>query len=144
MENVKAYPRPPRIEPSTRRVRIEFGGTEIVDTKDAVRVLEKTHPPSYYIPRYEIRAEYLRPAEGTTYCEWKGVATYFDIVVGGKVAHKAAWTYEEPKEGFESIAGFLSFYPGRVDKCWLDEEQVSNERGRYYGGWVTDDIVGLS
>lgn len=140
MESINDYPRPPRVEPATRKVRIEFGGADIANTGQAVRVLEQGHPPSYYIPRSEIPSDYLRPAAGTTYCEWKGDATYFDVVVGDKVARKAAWTYENPKEGFESIAGFLSFYPGRVDACWLDDEQVSNEHGSYYGGWVTSDI----
>lgn len=139
-ERVKDYPRPPRVDQATRRVRIEFGDSIIVDTDQAVRVLEKTHPPGYYIPRDAVIPEVLRAAEWTTFCEWKGTATYFDLVAGEREEVKAAWTYENPLPGFESIAGYVSFYPGRVDACWLDDERVEAEPSKYYGGWITADI----
>jgi uncharacterized protein (DUF427 family) len=78
----------------------------------------------------------------TTFCEWKGAASYYDIVAGGRTAHAAAWTYLEPKRPYTELTGLVAFYPGRVDRCSLDDETVRPQPGRYYGGWVTDDIVG--
>jgi len=143
-ESVWDYPRPPRIEPSTRRVRIVFNGVTIADSTRAVRVLETSSPPTYYLPPEDVTPGVLRPAqdERTTWCEWKGRASYVDLVVGDRVSERAAWRYENPRTDFESIAGWIAFYPGRVDACYLDEERVRPQDGTYYGGWVTDEIVG--
>ena len=141
-ESVWDYPRPPRIEPATRRVRITFAGKEIVNTNRAVRVLETSGPPTYYIPRDDVKMEVLEPNDHATVCEWKGQASYFDLVSGDERSERAAWTYDAPKPEFESIAGYISFYPGRVEAAFLDDERVRPQPGRFYGGWVTDDIVG--
>lgn len=141
-ESVWDYPRPPRVEESSRRVRVSVGGVTIVDTRHAKRVLETSSPPVYYVPATEVAMEHLRPATGTTFCEWKGTAGYFDIAVGDRTARRAAWTYADPSPGYETIRGHIAFYPGRVDTCLLDDEPVRPQPGDYYGGWLTDDIVG--
>ena len=143
-ESVWDYPRPPRIEPSKRRVRVIFNGTAVGDSTRAVRILETSSPPTYYLPPEDVAPGLLRPAadERTTWCEWKGRASYLDLVAGDRVSERAAWRYENPRPDFEAIAGWVAFYPGRVDECNLGDERVRPQGGTYYGGWVTDEIVG--
>ena len=141
-ESVWDYPRPPRVEPSTRRIRVVLGGVTVADTTRAVRVLETSHPPGYYIPPEDVRREYLRPSRRHTFCEFKGQASYYDLAVGERVVRDAAWYYADPAPGFGVIRDHLAFYPGRVDACFVDEEQVVAQAGDFYGGWLTADIVG--
>ena len=111
-------------------------------TDRAWRVLETSHPPVYYIPRTDVRAAVLRSAVGGSFCEWKGVASYYDVVVGEHVAARAAWTYEEPMHPYEALAGAIAFYPGRMEACFVDDERVRPQEGDFYGGWITHEIVG--
>jgi uncharacterized protein (DUF427 family) len=141
-ESVWDYPRPPRVEPSKRKVTVIFGGVEIAKSDQALRVLETAGPPTYYVPEEDVRTALLVPVEGTTLCEWKGKASYLNVVVGDQVARRAAWTYPNPSPGYEAIKDYIAFYPGRVDACYLDDELVRPQPGRYYGGWITKDIVG--
>jgi uncharacterized protein (DUF427 family) len=141
-ESVWDYPRPPHIEPSTRRIRVVLGGVTVADTARAYRVLETSHPPGYYIPPEDVHREYLRPSRRRTYCEFKGRASYYDLVVGERVVRDAAWSYPDPAPGYEVIRDHLAFFPGRVDACFVDEEQVAAQEGDFYGGWLTADIVG--
>ena len=143
MENVWDYPRPPRLEASTRRVRIEFGGVTIVDSTGALRVLETSHPPVIYVPPQDIGPAALRPStRRQTLCEWKGMATYFDVVAGDEVAPAAAWTYRDPVPAFGALRDHVAFYPERMGACFLDDERVEAQPGDFYGGWVTADISG--
>jgi uncharacterized protein (DUF427 family) len=142
IESVWDYPRPPRLEPSIRRVRVEQFGATIVDTGRALRVLETSHPPVYYVPREDVRTEALVPSSRRSYCEFKGVASYWHLVVGDRQSRDAAWSYEDPSPGYEPLRGMIAFYPGRVDRCFLDEEAVQPQEGNFYGGWVTAEIVG--
>jgi uncharacterized protein (DUF427 family) len=141
-ESVWDYPRPPRLEASQKTVVVVFAGIEIARSTRAWRVLETSHPPVYYIPRDDVRADLLRPAAGSSFCEWKGVASYVDVVVGETVAARAAWLYERPTANFAAIAGALAFYPSRVDACYVDGECVQAQPGDFYGGWITNDITG--
>jgi uncharacterized protein (DUF427 family) len=141
-ESVWDYPRPPRVEPSTRRVRIEISGATIVDTSAAQRVLETSHPPVYYVPAESIAEGALRSNDRRTFCEFKGVAHYFDVVVGDRVERAAAWSYPDPSPGFETIRDHVAFYPGRMDACHLDDELVQAQAGGFYGGWITEDVIG--
>ncbi|GAA3207099.1 DUF427 domain-containing protein [Dactylosporangium siamense] len=136
-ENVWDYPRPPRAEPTARHVVIRHAGQVVADTRRAVRVLETSHPPVYYIPPADVAAE-LRPTPRQTVCEFKGLATYWDVA--GVV--EAAWSYEEPNRGYESLRGLLAFYPSRFDECTVDGERVIAQPGDFYGGWLTSDITG--
>jgi uncharacterized protein (DUF427 family) len=142
-ESVWDYPRPPRMEPATRRVRVELGGVTVADSTRALRVLETSQPPAYYLPPEDVRMDLLVPSGGRrTVCEWKGTASYFDVRTEGREARRAAWTYPDPLPAFTELAGWIAFYPARVDACFLDDERVSAQGGDYYGGWVTADILG--
>lgn len=141
-ESVWDYPRPPRVELRSERVVVRLGGQVIADTTDAVRVLETSHPPVYYLPIAGFPAGVLVPVEGTTFCEFKGRAHYFDVVVGGVIAPRAGWTYPEPSRGFESLSTRVALYPGRMDSCEVEGEPVTSQAGDFYGGWITSRIVG--
>lgn len=142
-ESVWDYPRPPRVEATARRIRVELGGETIVDTMQAHRVLETSHPPTYYVPLEDVAAGALVPSRGgSTFCEWKGIASYYDVVAGGRTIERGAWTYRDPSPGFEPIRDAVAFYPGRLDACFVDDERVVAQPGDFYGGWVTSDVVG--
>lgn len=141
-ESVWDYPRPPRIEESGRRILVLFEGEHIAETKRALRVLETSHPPVYYIPPEDMRMEFLHPETYTTFCEWKGRAAYYTLEVKGRLSKHAAWYYPEPSQGYEQLRDMLAFYPGRVDACYLDGERVEPQPGDFYGGWITSEIVG--
>lgn len=117
-------------------------GEVIADSDRAVRVLETSLPPSYYLPPDDVRLDVLRRSSHRTVCEWKGTAAHYDVVVGDAVAERAAWGYPVPSEGYEGLAGYVSFYPARVDEYWLDDERVRPQSGGYYGGWITGEVVG--
>jgi uncharacterized protein (DUF427 family) len=130
----------PRVEPTDRRVRVLFGGQTIVDSRRATRVLEGDHPPVYYVPIEDVAPGSLDPSGGrTTFCPWKGTASYFDVVAGGKRAEHAAWTYNEPRPGVETIKDAVAFYAGPMDACYIDDERVEPQAGGFYGGWITSD-----
>jgi uncharacterized protein (DUF427 family) len=141
-ESVWDYPRPPRVEPSERHVRVVVDGTVIADSRRALRVLETSHPPGWYVPREDVRVDLLQPTSRQTTCEFKGQAGYFNVSVGGGERREAAWTYERPLPGYEAIAGHIAFYPGRVDEAWVDDERVTPQAGDFYGGWITSDVRG--
>lgn len=141
-ESVWDYPRPPRLESTSRKLRVEFAGEVIAATTQAVRVLETSHPPTYYIPFEDVRSEFLVPGTHSSFCEFKGQADYFDLAARGKRSRNAAWSYAEPTQGFELLKDKLAFYAGRVDACYVDEERVEAQDGDFYGGWATSDVVG--
>jgi len=142
-ESVWDYPRPPRVEPTSALVRVEHGGRVIAETRRAVRVLETSQPPGFYLPPDDVDLELLRRSSHQSYCEWKGAAAYVDLVVPDRpVVADAGWTYRAPTPSFTSIADHLAFYPQRVDACFVDGEQVEANEGDFYGGWVTSAVVG--
>jgi len=141
-ESVWDYPRPPRLEPVARRVRIEFGGEIIADTTRAWRVLETSHPPTYYLAPEDIRFEFVEPAAGSSFCEWKGRARYWSVRVGDRVAPRVAWSYPQPTPAFAGLRDHLAFYASPMDACWVGEERVRPQPGGFYGGWITADLAG--
>lgn len=141
-ESVWDYPRPPRVEPTTRRVRVMFARHCIADSSRSLRVLETSHPPVYYIPRADVTGEHLEPCDRVTFCEFKGRAVYWTVRVGAAVATEAAWSYPNPSPGYELIRDHLAFYPGAMDECTVDGEVVQPQPGNFYGGWVTAEVVG--
>ncbi len=141
-ESVWDYPRPPCVESTSKRICVIFNGVVIADTVEAQRVLETSHPPVYYIPPKDIRMEYLVDAPGSTFCEWKGHARYYTVVVGERKAERAAWYYPDPAQGYESIRDHVAFYAGALDECTVDGERVTPQPGGFYGGWITKEIVG--
>jgi uncharacterized protein (DUF427 family) len=141
-ESVWDYPRPPRLETSTRRIRVVHTGVTIADTVRALRLLETSHPPGWYIPPQDVHLELLSKSSRTSHCEYKGSASYWDLDVDGQQVVDAAWTYAAPTAAYASITDHFAFYPGRVDACFVDEEQVVAQAGDFYGGWITSDVVG--
>ena len=141
-ESVWDYPRPPRLEPVDRRLRVIYAGVVIAETMHGWRVLETSHPPVYYFPPDAVRAGALEAAAGTSWCEWKGEARYFDVVVGRRRALRAAWSYPRPAIGFDAIGCHVAFYAGPMDACLVGEERVRPQAGTFYGGWITGDVVG--
>jgi uncharacterized protein (DUF427 family) len=141
-ESVWDYPRPPRLEPTSRRIRVVFGGITIADSTRALRVLETSHPPTYYVPLDDVVQAHLVPVDGSTYCEWKGDASYFDVVAGEQRARRAAWTYRRPAKPYLSLRNHVAFYAEPMDACFVDDERVSPQPGNFYGGWVTSAVVG--
>lgn len=121
---------------------VRLDGQVVADTTDAVRVLETSHPPVYYLPLDSFPPGVLVPVQGTSFCEFKGQARYFDVVAGGVTAFRAGWTYPEPVAGFEMLSTRVALYPSRMESCEVDGEQVGFQEGDFYGGWITRKIVG--
>jgi uncharacterized protein (DUF427 family) len=136
------YPRPPRLEEFTGSITVELGGREVASTTRAWRVLETSHPPTYYLPHTAFAEGALRPTGGASWCEWKGEATYYDLVTDTRAALHAAWTYLKPSPDFAPIAGAIAVMAAAVDRCTVNGEQVIPQPGGFYGGWVTSWIVG--
>jgi uncharacterized protein (DUF427 family) len=140
-ESVWDYPRPPRLEPDARRVEVRVGDVLVAVSSRAVRVLETASPPTFYLPPDDVRMEWLEPASGSSRCEWKGEARYWDVVVPERRIERAAWSYPDPLPAFEPIRGFLAFYPSKL-ACTVGAARVVPQPGRFYGGWVTPEVVG--
>ena len=141
-ERVWDYPRPPRLEPVPQRVRIIFGGETIADTMAAYRVLETTHPPSYYLPPGCFTGGALVASRRTSFCEWKGRAAYWTVRGGGKIAPDAGWSYPDPSPEFEAMRDHVAVYAGAMDGCFVGDERVTPQPGGFYGGWVTANLEG--
>lgn len=141
-ERVSDYPRPPALEPTWKHIRVEFGGIVLADTHSAFRVLETNHPPVYYIPPAHVATEYLFETPGNSFCEWKGIAGYYGVGVGGERLAKVAWFYADPTPAFRAIRDHIAFYPSKMDDCFVDGERVGSQPGDFYGGWITSDLVG--
>ncbi|HET9852926.1 MAG TPA: DUF427 domain-containing protein [Candidatus Limnocylindrales bacterium] len=142
-ESVWDYPRPPRVESVAERVRVVVDGVELGSSARALRVIETAGPPVYYLPPEEVRTDLLVPSRHSTFCEWKGNASYRTIVMpGGRVVPNAAWTFLDPSPGFEAIRDYLGFYAWAVDEAWVGEERATPQPGHFYGGWITSKVVG--
>ena len=141
-ESVWDYPRPPRLEPTSKQVSVEFGGEVIASSGRAFRVLETSHPPVYYLPPDDVRMDLLTRASGSSYCEWKGHAGYYDLTVAERTVRQATWFYASPAAAFAPIANYIAFYPSKMDACFVAGELVQAQPGDFYGGWITSDILG--
>jgi uncharacterized protein (DUF427 family) len=142
-ESVWDYPRPPAVVACALPVRVQIGDVQVAESFGALRVLETSHPPTIYLPPADVRMDLLSPSRArSTFCEFKGVANYLDAEVGPGRREAVAWTYPEPSRGYEQLADFVCFYPGRVDGAWVGDEQVLAQAGDFYGGWITSTIRG--
>ncbi|MEM7522982.1 MAG: DUF427 domain-containing protein [Pseudomonadota bacterium] len=141
-ESVWSFPRPAIAEPSDAHIRIEFDGRVIAETRRSARVIETSHPPAYYVHPDDFDASALKPNARRTLCEWKGPASYFDVVGPNKTAEAAAWRYPTPVPSFQPIAGYIAVYPQLMDACFVNGERATPQDGAFYGGWITNAIVG--
>jgi uncharacterized protein (DUF427 family) len=141
-ESVWDYPRPPRLEHSDEHVVVVHRGRTLVDTTRALRMLETSHPPTYYFPREDVDESVMQEVEGSTWCEFKGQAAYADIVIDSERIPRAIWWYPAPTAPYQQLTGHISLYPGRVDRCTIDGEVVQAQEGDFYGGWITHRITG--
>lgn len=141
-ESVWDYPRPPRVEPAPHQIEVYFNGVLLAATQRAWRVLETSHPPTYYLPPEDIRMEFLMATARTSRCEWKGSAHYYTVRVRERTAIDAAWAYSRPVAAFAALAHCVAFYAGQMDRCLVDGELAQPQPGGFYGGWVTSKVVG--
>ena len=142
VENVWDYPRPPAIVPSGEHVTVELGGVVIADATSSFRICETSHPPTYYLPINSFAEGVLRPIDGSTWCEWKGAAAYFDVVTDERTIAAGAWTYPTPTAQYRDLVDHVAIYPGKVDRCTVDDEVVQAQDGDFYGGWITSRVTG--
>ncbi len=141
-ESVWDYPRPPRLERSSELVEVRLGERCIAQTTAALRVLETSHPPTYYLPVAAFVEGSLERVAGSSFCEWKGQAAYFDVIGGDERARRAGWTYPSPTAGFEALVDHVAVMPAAMDLCLVGGEPVRPQEGGFYGGWITDRVVG--
>ncbi len=141
-ESVWAYPRPAIAEPCLSHIVIQHAGVMVADTRASTRTLETSHPPTYYIPTADIAPGVLRRADGVSFCEWKGVAVYWDVVIGDTVLTRVGWSYPNPSKTFMLLRDHIAFYAGPFDHCSVDGETVTPQPGDFYGGWITRAVVG--
>lgn len=141
-ESVWDYPRPPAVRPTDRLVEVVLGGVVVCRTSHAVQVLETSHPPTWYLPRADFIDTALAPAEGSSFCEWKGSARYLDVRGGGRTAARSAWYYPNPNADYQALRDHVAVYAGRVDACLVDGVAVVPQPGDFYGGWITPEVRG--
>ena len=141
-ESVWAFPRPAIAELTHAHVVIEHAGTIVADTRASVRTLETSHPPSYYIPREDIAPGILHRTPGSSFCEWKGEASYWNVVIGDIALPRVGWSYAMPTARFLSLRDHVAFYAGPFDRCSVDGVTVTPQPGSFYGGWITSAVAG--
>ena len=141
IENVQDYPRPPLVEPVLQNIRVVHIGQLVVETSDAFRVLETHHAPTYYLPMRSFQHE-LSEVSGTSMCEWKGIASYFDLVINNIRISRAGWTYKSPAKGFKLLSDCLALYASKLDECYVGSYRVKPQPGDFYGGWQTPNLRG--
>jgi uncharacterized protein (DUF427 family) len=139
-ESVWDYPRPPKLAPDGRLVEVCYGDQVVASSSRTYRVLETASPPSFYIPPKDVNWEVLSFAPGSSVCEWKGVAKYWTLSSNPKTG-VVGWSYPDPTPAFEQIRDYVSFYPAALT-CYVAGEKVCAQPGKFYGGWITSEIVG--
>ncbi len=138
-ESVWDYPRPPALKPDGRVVEVRNAETMVAETTRSYRILETASPPTFYLPMDDVKMDELAEVPGGSVCEWKGAARYWALA--SEPGELIAWEYPRPRARFRAIRDHIAFYPGRIG-CFVDGERVQPQPGRFYGGWVTSDIVG--
>ncbi len=139
-ESVWDYPRPPKAEKSARHLKVMFNGQTVAESNRTVRILETSHPPVYYFPQEDVNHKLLQQSQHTTFCEFKGMASYFHLQVGDKKVENAGWFYK--KSRYPEINGHYAFYPSKMEACYINDELVQAQKGDFYGGWITREIKG--
>ena len=135
------FPRPPALVRDEREIVVRWGERLVVRTKGAWAVRETSHPPTFYLPLTDVDPALLQSAGGGSFCEWKGPASYWNLVDGPRCLAQVAWSYPRPLAGAEPIAGCIAFYAHHLD-CYVDGARVVAQPGGFYGGWITPDLAG--
>ena len=138
-ESVWDYPRPPALVADARHVIVRERDAVVADTHKGLRLCETASPPTFYLPPDDVDWDLLVPARGSSVCEWKGEAKYWALKSEPGTA--IAWTYPRPRSRYDRLRNYVAFYPAMVD-CYVDGETVQPQPGRFYGGWITTDVVG--
>lgn len=141
-ESVWDYPRPPAIESVSKHIRITLEGQIILDTNQSYRILETSHPPTYYLPFHDFKEGVLVRNTHRSFCEFKGEAHYYDAVLGDRVIQNAGWGYDTPHPTYQSLKGHVCIYAQKMDDCRVGDKKVKPQPGGFYGGWITSEIVG--
>jgi uncharacterized protein (DUF427 family) len=141
-ESVWSYPRPAVAVLCPRHLKIMHREVTVAETRNGIRTLETSHPPNYYFPPDDVAPSLLQPSRRRSFCEWKGEAIYFDVVVRGETLRDVAWSYPDPSPAFRSLRGYIAFYARPFDGCFVDGERVTPQPGSFYAGWITADITG--
>lgn len=141
-ESVWDYPRPAICERANRHIQIIHRGVTLADSRNALRTLETSHPPTYYIPPADIAMDHIAANPHRSLCEWKGQARYHDVVIGEERLEGIAWSYADPTPAFAPIRDHLAFYAAPFDQCLIDGEQVTPQPGGFYGGWISQYEAG--
>jgi uncharacterized protein (DUF427 family) len=141
-ESVWCYPRPPVAQPCASHLKVMHRGVTAAETRRAIRTLETSHPPTYYFPREDVAMYLLRRSQRRSFCEWKGEAVYFDVLIEGRPLCDVAWSYPRPSAGFESLGNHIAFYARSFEGCFIDGERATPQPGGFYGGWITSHVAG--
>ena len=111
-------------EDCTKRVRVTFNGETVVDSRGVKLLHETGHLPVYYFPEEDVRMDLLEESDHTTYCPFKGDASYWSVRVGDRVAENAVWSYPEPIDSAPPLSGFVAFYWNKMGEWYEESEQV--------------------
>ena len=141
-ESVWDYPRPPKLEKFNGHIRIRHKNLLIADTNEALRILETSHPPTIYIPFKSVNMSYFTKNDHSSFCEFKGTASYLDMKINEEIKHNVGWYYIDPSKKYEALKDHIAFYPGKFDECLVNDEKVEAQKGDFYGGWITKNIKG--
>lgn len=142
VESVWDYPRPPAVRRVSEHIEVWLGGEQVAVCDEAIQVLETSHPPTYYLPEAAFLEGSLVPVDQTTFCEFKGTASYYDVVGGGRRAPRAAWYYPGASGRYAELRDHVAVMPGLMDRCTVDGEVVLPQEGGFYGGWITSRVKG--
>lgn len=142
VEDVQTYPRPPVLEPVDLPLKVIFAGLPVADTVAGLRLLETHRAPSYYIPPDDVLMSVLVPSGRETICEWMGRAIHFDLVVDGRRARNAAWSYPAPTPRYQALKDHVAFHAASVDRASVGPLRVRPQPGDLHGGWVTPNLTG--
>ena len=127
-EEIFGHPRDPYhrvdVRPSSREVRVTFAGETVARTRRGLFLFETGLPARYYIPQDDVRMDLLTPTAKSSYCPYKGRASYWSLRVGDREAADAAWAYLDPLPECPRIKGHICFYPEKVDR--IEVERVAS------------------
>jgi uncharacterized protein (DUF427 family) len=133
---------PITVTATPKRVQVRYGEHVIADSRMALTLQESTYPPVIYFPREDVSMEFFSRTEKTTHCPYKGDANYYTILMDGRFAENAVWTYEDPYPAMETIRSRLAFYPNQVDI--YDVAEASDSEAVTQAILHTDDGAGSS